>query len=247
MQRLSGKVAIVTGGGRGIGLAAVRRFLAEGAQVALWDVEPGEAVNGLRAVQPGGVVHAAAVDVRDADAVRHAADRLAERAGRIDILVNNAGVTVGFVPALKLTEAAWQPVLDTNLKGALHCTQAVVPHMARHHWGRIVNVTSILAEYGTPGHTAYVATKAGLAGMTKVWAREFGPSGITVNAVRPGYIVTPMNAANPAQLVDQVIARTPVGRLGEPEDVANLFLFLCSDEAAFITGAIVPVDGGLVA
>jgi 3-oxoacyl-[acyl-carrier protein] reductase len=247
MQILAGKVAIVTGGGRGIGLATVRRFLAEGAQVAVWDVEPGDAIDGLRDAHTGTAVHAAAVDVRDAAAVRQAVTTLVAQTGRIDILVNNAGISAGYVPALELSEQAWQSVVDTNLKGAFNCAQAVVPHMARQRWGRIVNVSSILAEYGTPGHTAYVATKAGLAGMTKVWAREFGPSGITVNAVRPGYIATPMNAANPAHLVAQVVAKTPVGRLGEPEDVANVFLFLCSDAASFITGAIVPVDGGLVA
>jgi 3-oxoacyl-[acyl-carrier protein] reductase len=246
MDRLRGRVAIVTGAARGIGLATARRFVAEGAEVALWDLEPGAALAELRDTHPEGAIHAAAVDVRDANAVRRAADALAARAGRLDILVNNAGITVGYVPTLQLGEKAWNAVVETNLKGALNCTQAAVPHMARHRWGRIVNVTSVLAEYGNPGHTAYVATKAGLAGVTKVWAREFGPSGITVNAVRPGYIVTPMNAANPPQLVEQVIARTPVGRLGEPEDVANVFLFLCSDEASFITGAIVPVDGGLI-
>jgi 3-oxoacyl-[acyl-carrier protein] reductase len=246
MRRLAGKVAIVTGGARGIGLATVRTFLDEGAQVGLWDLEPRDAVVDLRAAYPDAVIHAATVDVRDAAAVRRAAGELAAQAGRLDILVNNAGITVGYVPTLQLSEEAWNAVVETNLRGALNCTQAAVPFMARHRWGRIVNVTSILAEYGNPGHTAYVATKAGLAGMTKVWAREFGPSGITVNAVRPGYIDTPMNAANPPQLVEQVIARTPVGRLGEPGDVAKLFLFLCSDDASFITGAVVPVDGGLI-
>jgi len=247
MQTLAGRVAVVTGGARGIGLATVRRFLAEGAQVAVWDLDPGEAAAGLRDSHTGAEVLSAAVDVRDATAVRQAARNIVERTGRIDILVNNAGTTVGFVPAVQLTEDAWRSVVDTNLGGALHCTQAVVPFMARQRWGRIINVSSVLAEYGTPGHTAYVATKAGLVGMTKVWAREFGPSGITVNAVRPGYIVTAMNAGNPPQLVEQVLARTPLGRLGEPDDVASLFRFLCSDEAGFITGAVVPVDGGLIA
>jgi 3-oxoacyl-[acyl-carrier protein] reductase len=247
MDRLAGKVAIVTGAARGIGLATARRFLAEGARVALWDVQFGEALIGLRADYPDALLGAAEVDVRDAAGVRQAADEVAGRAGRLDILVNNAGITDGYIPTLQITEQAWHAIVETNLKGALNCAQAVVPHMARHQWGRIVNVSSVLAEYGTPGHTAYVATKAGLAGMTKVWAREFGRDGITVNAVRPGYIVTPMNEPNPPQLAEQAILRTPLGRLGEPEDVANLFLFLCSDEASFITGAIVPVDGGLIA
>jgi 3-oxoacyl-[acyl-carrier protein] reductase len=246
MDRLHGRVAIVTGGGRGIGLATVRKFLAEGAEVALWDLKPEDAVRQLQEEHPGWPVHGVAVDVRSADAVRGAADELAARAGRIDILVNNAGITVGHVPTLQLGEQAWNAILDTNLKGALNCTQAAVPHMIRQRWGRIANVTSVLAEYGHPGHTAYVAAKAGLAGVTRVWAREFGRFGITVNAVRPGYIVTAMNAANPPQLVEQVVANTPLGRLGEPEDVANLFLFLCSEEAGFITGAIVPIDGGLI-
>ena len=246
MDRLRGRVAIVTGGGRGIGLATVRTFLSEGAQVALWDLAPDEAAGRLRSEHPEWPLSAAEVDVRAAGDVRRAADELAERTGRLDILVNNAGVTTGHVPAIELSDSAWTTVVDTNLKGALNCVQAAAPHMIRGRWGRIVNVTSVLAEYGFPGHSAYVATKAGLAGLTKVWAREFGRFGITVNAARPGYVLTPMNAANPPQLVDQVVARTPLGRLGRPEDVANLFLFLCSEEASFITGAIVPVDGGLI-
>jgi 3-oxoacyl-[acyl-carrier protein] reductase len=246
MGRLDGRVAVVTGGGRGIGLATADIFLSQGADVAIWDLDPAPGRAVLAERHGESRVHTAVVDVRAAGNVRSAAEALVGRTGRLDILVNNAGINAGYVPTLQLPETTWDAIVETNLKGALNCVQAAVPHMARGRWGRIVNVSSILAEYGNPGHTAYVATKAGVAGMTKVWAREFGRLGITVNAVRPGYIRTAMNEANPAQVVEQVLARTPLGRIGEPEDVASLFLFLCSEDAGFITGAVVPVDGGLI-
>jgi 3-oxoacyl-[acyl-carrier protein] reductase len=246
MNRLKGKVAVITGGARGIGLATVRRFLEEGAEVAMWDLDPHDAAKTLRMDYPGCSLHDAVVDVREAEAVRRTADHLVNLTGRIDILVNNAGINVGHVPTVRLDDSAWTAVVETNLGGALNCVRAVVPHMAKHSWGRIVNVSSVLAEYGYPGHAPYVATKAGLAALTRCWAREFARNGITVNAVRPGYIRTAMNEKNPAAVVQQVSAMTPLGRLGEPEDVANAFLFFCSEEASFVTGAVLPVDGGLV-
>ncbi len=244
--RLQARVAVITGGGSGIGLAAARRFLAEGAHVEVWDLAPEGALATLRQEGWGEGVGGETVDVRDREAVARAAAGLAAAAGRIDILVNNAGVTLGYLDLGRVTDEAWSLILDTNLKGAANCAQAVVPVMRRQRWGRIVNVASILARFGLPGQTAYAASKAALVGLTRVWARELGGAGITVNAISPGYIRTPMNARNEPEFVRQVLERTPAGRLGEPEDVAAALAYVCSDEAGFVNGAVLPVDGGLV-
>ena len=246
MRDVEGRVVVVTGGARGIGLATARRLLAERAVVALWDPRVEEVRDRLMEEFPGATLHLTAVDVRVAREVTAAADNLVNATGRIDILINNAGINVGRQPTVELSRASWQSVLETNLTGALHCVQAVVPHMTSRGWGRIINVSSVLAEYGYPEHAPYVASKAAIAGVTRSWAREFGHVGITVNAVRPGYIRTSMNEAMSSDVVEQVVAATPLGRIGTPEDVAALFLWLCSDDASFITGAVIPVDGGLM-
>lgn len=237
--RLEGRVAIVTGASRGIGRATALLFRAEGAVVIGWDLSWGEtpAPDGADDLR-------AEVDLRDAEAVRFEAGRVLDAAGRVDILVNNAGVTRGFLPAESLSPSAWDLMLDTNARGALHAVQAVAPAMRARGYGRILNVSSVLARHGFPGQTAYAASKAAIEGMTRVWARELGPWGITVNAVAPGYVRTAMNDANGPAVERQVVERTPLGRLGESEDVARAFLFLASDEASFVTGAVLPVDGG---
>jgi len=245
MGRLEGKVAVITGGGRGIGLAAVRLFLAEGADVALWDLETGSVPEDLVDIAQE-KLHMSALDLRDRGGVRDTAEAVHALCGRIDILINNAGITVGHIDTLSSSEKVWRDVIDTNLEGTVHCVQAIVPYMKHHGGGSIVNVTSVLARYGYPGHTAYVASKSALEGLTRVWAREFGKNGIRVNAVSPGYIRTKMNEANPQEAVAQVLMRTPLRRVGEPEDVANLYLFLSSDEASFVTAAVIPVDGGFI-
>ena len=240
------RIAVVTGGAGGIGMATVRLLLAEGATVAIWDPQAGRAIEALCAEWPAERIHGAAVDVRSADAVNAAASALARAAGRIDIKINNAGINVGRIPTTELSEATWRTVLDTNLTGTLNCVRAVVPFMQPGRWGRIISASSILAEYGYPEHASYVASKSAIAGLTRSWAREFGRHGITVNAVRPGFIRTAMNEGYSPQLVAQIAASTPLGRIGEPEDVARLYLWLCSEAAAFITGAVIPVDGGLM-
>ena len=237
--RLAGKVAIVTGAGRGIGRETAVRFRAEGAIVASWDLTEPAALEG-----PGPQGIEEAVDVRDAGALAAAASRLAAVSGRIDILVNNAGITRGYVALESLDPGILDAILDVNLRGAVNAVRAVVGTMKARHAGRILNVSSVFAACGYPGQTAYAASKSALEGLTRVWARELGPHGITVNAVRPGYVRTPMNAGNGPDLEREVLARTPLRRLGEPADVAAAFLWLASDDAAFVTGAVIPVDGG---
>jgi 3-oxoacyl-[acyl-carrier protein] reductase len=243
--RFEGRTAIVTGAARGIGLATVRRLLDEGARVGAWDVRESEELAALAAAHGESRVLVERIDVRDAAAVRAGVSRLKAAWAKLDILVNNAGVTFGYMPAVGLSEKAWETIIDTNVAGALHCAQAAVPVMTDGGGGRIVNLSSILGENGFPGQSAYGASKAALIGLTRVWAREFAPFGITVNAVSPGYIVTPMNEPNPPRFVELVIERTPLKRLGEAEEVAAAILFLASDDAAFITGAVLPVNGGL--
>ena len=239
MTRLDGKVALITGGARGIGAATAKAFREAGATVETWDMVEGADRR---------------VDVTDAASVSAAVAAALERHGRIDILVNNAGI-VRDAQLVKLKdgevvgrmeEAVWDSVLDVNLKGVFLCGQAVAPVMIRAGGGRILNASSVVGLYGNFGQSNYVATKAGVIGLTKVWARELGPKGITVNAVAPGFIATEMVKAMPEPVLAGMIARTPLRRLGEPGDVANAYLFLASDEASFVNGAVLSVDGGLV-
>jgi 3-oxoacyl-[acyl-carrier protein] reductase len=239
MTRLDGKIAVITGGARGIGAETARVFRDAGATVETWDKVDGADRN---------------VDVTDAASVEAAVQATADRYGRIDILVNNAGI-VRDAQLVKLKdgalvgrmeEAVWDSVIDVNLKGVFLCGQAVSPLMIRAGRGRILNASSIVGLYGNFGQSNYVATKAGVIGLTKVWARELGPKGITVNAVAPGFIGTEMVRAMPEAMLKGMVEHTPVRRLGEPLDVANAYLFLASDDASFINGAVLSVDGGLV-
>ncbi len=246
MRRLEGKIAVITGGAQGIGYAAVEKFAQEQAQVVLWDVniDKGRAVaNALGAKQLP--VDFLEVNVAHFAATEIAAKQVAEKYGRIDILINNAGI-LRDATLLKMTTTDWQQVLDVNLTGVFNCTKAVAPYMVQQKSGRIINVSSIVGLYGNFGQTNYVAAKSGIIGMTKVWARELGRKGITVNAVAPGFIATEMVQTVPEKVIQTIIEKTPLGRLGTPEDIANAFLFLASDEASFINGTVLSVDGGLV-
>ena len=245
-MRLQGKVAIITGGANGIGKATAARFLQEGARIAIWDINEtaGKALATTWAAQ-GASCKFYRVDTANLEAVTEMAEAVARDFGQIDILVNNAGITRD-ASMKKITSAQWQQVIDVNLTGVFNCTKAVSPFMLERGYGRILNASSIVGIYGNFGQTNYVAAKAGVIGMTKVWAREFGRKGVTVNAVAPGFIQTEMVDTIPKEYLAQLGERTPLGRMGTPEDIANAYLFLASDEAGFITGVTLSVDGGLV-
>jgi 3-oxoacyl-[acyl-carrier protein] reductase len=252
---LTGKVAVVTGGANGIGLATARRLATSGASVAIWDrvVEAGVAATAALAGLAGDVAFFE-TDVTSRSSVDAAASATLGRFGGIDILINNAGITRDAqlvkvkdgAAAGGMSDAEFDAVIAVNLKGVYTCTQVVVPHLLARGGGRIVNASSVVALNGNFGQTNYVASKAGVIGMTQVWARELGRRNITVNAIAPGFIATEMTAKMPDAVLESMKAHTPAARLGSPDDVANAYCFLVSDQAAFINGAVLQVDGGLV-
>lgn len=240
MKRLENKVAIITGGAAGIGAATAQKFVAEGAQVVIWDM------NAERGEQFAKELNITFDKVNTAkyDEIEVAAKKVFEKFGRIDILVNNAGITRDST-LKKMTPELWQQVIDVNLTGVFYCTKVVSEYMLQNGWGRILNASSVVALYGNFGQTNYTATKSGLIGMTKTLARELGRKGITVNCVAPGFIATEMVAAMPENVLDAMKAKVPVGRLGEPSEIASAYAFLASDEAAYINGTVLSVDGGM--
>lgn len=252
---LHGKVVIVTGAAAGIGRETARRFAAEGCRVAAWDVDEtrgSSLVPELAAA--GGEGAFFSVNVADASAVAAALEGVLQRWGRVDVLINNAGIVRdgqlvkykdGQVLAT-MSDDQWEAVIGVNLRGVFHCTRAVVPHLIAGGGGVIVNASSVVGLYGNFGQTNYVATKAGVIGMTRVWARELGRYKIRVNAVAPGFVATEILSAMPEKVLEGMVARTPIGRMGQPIDIANAYVFLASDAASFITGAVLSVDGGLV-
>jgi 3-oxoacyl-[acyl-carrier protein] reductase len=234
---LKDKVVIVTGGAAGIGRATVERFESEGARAVVWDVT-GEG----------------RVDVTNREAVEAAANDVAAKYGRIDVLVNNAGITRdaqlikvkdGEIVST-MDDAAFDAVINVNLRAVFVCTRAVVPHMIKGGGGVILNASSIVGLYGNFGQTNYAATKAGVISFTKTWARELGKYNIRVNAVAPGFISTDMVKAMPQKVLDSMAQHTPLGRMGDPADIANAYAWLASDAARFVHGAVLSVDGGLV-
>ncbi|MEL7120025.1 MAG: 3-oxoacyl-ACP reductase FabG [Bacteroidota bacterium] len=240
MQRLKDKVAIITGGAGGIGKATAELFAAEGAKVAIWDINEDKGV--ATAEQIGGMFQK--VNTTNLESVQLAAKEVVDNFGKIDILINNAGITRD-ATMKKMTSDQWQQVIDVNLTGVFNCTKAAYPFMAENGYGRIVSAASVVAHNGNFGQTNYVATKAGVIGMTKVWAKEFGRKGITANAVAPGFIGTEMVLTIPEKVINMLKEKTPLQRLGLPAEIAKAYLFLSSDDAAFITGTTLNVDGGV--
>ena len=245
MNRVQDKVVIITGGASGIGRVSARRFAAEGARVVIWDIDAVKAEATRTEIEAGGgEAVAALVNTTQPEQVVAAAQAVHDQYGRIDVLINNAGITRD-ATLRKMTLAQWQQVLDVNLTGVFVCTQAVAPFMEAQQSGRIINTSSVVGLYGNFGQANYAATKAGLIGLTKTLARELGKYNITVNAVAPGFIATDMIDTVPAKVIDMLKGRTPLRRLGTPEDIANAYLFLASDEAGFISGTVLSVDGAV--
>lgn len=246
MKKLENKVAIITGGADGIGKAAALRFAEEGAKVIIWDLNEEKGLEVVKEIENNGA-EAAFYKVNTAifDEVLKATEAVLETMGTIHILINNAGITRDST-LKKMTLESWQQVIDVNLTGVFHCIKAVSPVMTENSYGRIINTSSVVALYGNFGQTNYVASKAALIGMTKTLAKELGRKGITVNAVAPGFIATEMVAKMPENVLSSMRDKTPVGRLGKPEEIAAAYLFLASDEAAFINGTVLSVDGGVV-
>lgn len=249
---LQDKVCIITGGAAGIGRATAEKFAAEGAKVVICDVNE-EAGNAL-AQSLGNDASFWKVNVVDRQEVQAWIDEVAKHYGHIDVLINNAGITrdgqfVKFKDGEvtgQMSEEAFDAVIAVNLKGVFNCTQAVVPYMIKQGGGAIVSASSVVGLYGNFGQTNYAATKFAVIGMTKTWARELGKYQIRVNAVAPGFILTEMVQKMPEKVLEGMAASTPLKRLGTPEEIAKVYAWLASDEASYIHGAVISVDGGIV-
>lgn len=242
-MRLKGKIALITGGANGIGLATAQRFAKEGAKVILWDVtdKGNKVVEDLK--KEGCDAIFKKVSVTDESQVQKSTAEALEHFGRIDILINNAGITRDRT-LLKMSKQEWDDVLAVNLTGVFNCTQAVAPIMKDQQYGRIISASSNVAIRGNYGQTNYVATKSAIIGMTKVWALELGRFGITVNCIAPGFIHTAMTDAMPEEVRKNSIAHIAVGHWGVPDDIASGYLYLASDEASFVSGICLTIDGG---
>ncbi len=244
-MKFQNKTVVITGGASGIGKAAVEKFARQGAAVAIWDVNevPGKELE-LLLLNEGLVARFIKVNTASLAEVEAATRTVIQQFGKIDVLVNNAGITRD-ATLQKMTSEQWQQVLDVNLTGVFNCCKAVSPNMIEHNFGRIINTSSIVGLYGNYGQANYAASKAGVIAFTQTLARELGKHNITVNAVAPGFIATDMIQTIPAKVIDMMKEKVPLKKLGTPEDVANVYAFLASPEAQFISGTVISVDGGL--
>ena len=245
-MRLEDKVAIVTGAAQGIGKKTAEVFAREGAKVVVadFDVEAGKEAAEEISAEYGEAIFIE-VDVSDTEMAKNLIDKTVEEFGKLDILVNNAGITAdGFL--VKMDEEQWDRVIDINLKGVFNCGKYAAEQMMDQGEGVILNASSVVGLYGNVGQTNYAASKFGVIGLTKTWAKELAPKGVRVNAVCPGYTNTAMMETVPEKVLDNLRDKTPLKRLGEVEDIANAYLYLASDEAAFVNGNVLAVDGGLV-
>lgn len=236
------QIILITGGAAGIGKATAEAFNKLEGTVVIWDLN--EEAGSKLANELGNALFQK-VDVTNFDEVGSAISTIVEKYGRLDVLINNAGITMD--KTLKnMDPNTWQKVIDVNLTGVFNCTRQAVPHMLEAQKGVILNASSVVGLYGNFGQTNYVATKAGVIGMTKTWARELGRKGIRVNAIAPGFIATEMVQQMPEKVIEQMVSKTPLARMGKPEDIANAYTFLASKQADFITGTVLSVDGGVI-
>lgn len=245
MKRLEGKICLITGAAQGIGLATALKFAREGATVVVCDVKQAgvdAAVAQCEAL--GAPVPGFVMDVTQREMVDAVVAQVKVRLGRIDVLVNNAGITQD-ARLQKMTLEQFDRVIDVNLRGVFHCAQAVTETMVAQGSGVILNASSVVGLYGNFGQTNYAASKFGVIGFTKTWSRELGPKGIRVNAVAPGFIATPILSTIPEKVIAEMEHRVPLGRLGQPEEIANVYAFLASDEASYINGTVIEVSGGM--
>ena len=243
-MRLEGKVSIITGGAQGIGLATAEKFAAEGARVVICDVNQ-DVISGVvnEFKQSGIDVDGFNADVTNQADISNMVDLVISKYGQIDCLVNNAGI-VRDARMVNMTEEQFDSVIDVNLKGTYNCARSVFPHMMERQSGVVLNASSIVGIYGNFGQTNYAASKFGVIGMAKTWAREFGRFGIRVNAVCPGMIKTDILSDIPDKVLENIVSKVPMGRLGAPSEIANTYAFLASDEASYINGAVIEVGGG---
>ncbi len=245
-MRLKDKVAIITGAASGIGLATARVFAAEGARVVLADVDSSRTESARASIaDAGGETLAVRVDVTDRASVDAMVAATRSHFGRIDCLVNNAGITKD-ARLVKMTEQQFDNVISVNLKGVFNCTQAVVPTMLEQESGVILIASSVVGLYGNFGQTNYAATKAGVIGFAKTWGRELGPKGIRTVAVCPGFVATPILETIPPAVMQKMVDKVPIGRLGRPDEIARVYAFLASDDASYINGTTIEVSGGIM-
>lgn len=245
MTRLHNKVAIITGAAQGIGLATAIKFAQEGATVIVCDMRQAGVDDAVKECHARGAQAAGFVmDVTQREMVDAVVAQVIERFGRVDVLVNNAGITLD-ARLQKMTAEQFDRVIDVNLRGVFNCAQAVADTMVAQGSGVILNASSVVGIYGNFGQTNYAATKFGVIGCTKTWSRELGPKGVRTNAVAPGFVRTPILDPMPAKVIQGMEERVPLKRLGQPEDIANVYAFLASDDAAYINGAVIEVTGGL--